>query len=876
MIDRASVGLERGVNLASAWPCVLIALALLAGCAGAEPSEAEQVESAEFRATTAQAVLTQHNDNGRTGATLAETSLNTTSVNDAGFGRLRGLRVRGSINAQPLFVPNLTIGGVSRNVVYVATMHNFVYAFAADGSSATPLWGPISLGAPLSLPDPEIGFTGYQDIAGEVGVVSTPVISRSLNALYVVATSFESGQYVHKLHKLSLTSGAALTSPVRVSASGFASKRQNQRPALLLANNTIYVAFASYGDRAPYSGWLFGYDATSLAFKASYTSTTSGSQQGGIWMAGQGPAADSSNNLYFITGNGQFSPAVNPLSTTDLGDSIIKLSSSTHRPLSWFAPANNAILNNNDGDLGSSGPLLIPSTNLLVGAGKDGRFYVLDRSNLGFFSASMDDRQSGVVQRFYSNPAHCPNTQLASAACHHIHGAPVFWNGPLGPRMYVWSENDFLKAFQFNTSTQRFDCFGAADPDCNAVSASTTTDPEGVPGGSFGMPGGFLSISANGSASGSGIVWATHPWTGNANNAVVEGVLRAYDASDLRRELWNSKRNPDRDDVGAFAKTVPPTVADGRVYTASYTGLARKVTLGEMSSLSPSLALGPSNRMYLGWTGTDTHLNLLSTTNGASFDTKVTLGDTSNLAPTLAGTSSLLYFAWVGTDGHLNAFRSTSSSLAGAIRMGETTGGTPAVPLLQTSNLPVGLTVGNNRVFIAWTGTDGRLNVMSALTGATSFDSSTKVTLGETSGAAPVLLYTTRLYLAWLGGDGRLNVAASSDNGLTFPTKQTLDEFAPDAPALASLGINIGAGPNDLHLFWGGTDARHSLNVKTADNENLIGFSYKLTFTDTSAVRPTAVVYSNRVFIGWRGDDSRLNVARYNNAAELGIYGKLN
>jgi hypothetical protein len=544
-------------------------------------------------------VLTQHNDNSRTGANLQEVLLTTSNVNQSQFGKLFTRQVDGHIYAQPLYVSNVTIPNKgTHNVVYVATMHNSVYAFDADNPHASkPLW-KVSLGPSVPLPDPNIGprislwpnlelllnilknlmkhpretisllrdsgkqgsltitdlFSGYKDISVEVGIVSTPVISLAHNALYTVAFTKVGNIYAHHLHALDLTTGAnKLGGPIHVcgSVAGngdgsvkgsvfFISHQQVQRAALLLNNDLIYMAFASYGDQDPYHGWIFSYHATTLQQVAVYNTTPNGGE-GGIWMAGQGLASDDKNNIYFISGNGDFER-----DGSALGNSIVKLKPDlTLRD--WFAPYNTKFLSDLDIDVGSAGALLIPHTNLLVGGGKEGKLYLLDRDHLGHMNSGND---SQIIQSFYV------------AKDHHIHGGPVCWHGPSSTWIYIWPENDYLNAYRLTQG--RFQ----TTPD----SQSSTTAPAGVPGGAPGMPGGMLSISANGNVAGSGIVWASHPYSANAIHAVVEGVVRAYDASDLTRELWNSKQNANRDDIGNFAKFCPPTIANGKVYMASFSG----------------------------------------------------------------------------------------------------------------------------------------------------------------------------------------------------------------------------------------------------------------------------------------------------------------
>jgi hypothetical protein len=548
-------------------------------------------------------VLTQHNDNGRTGQNLQEVLLNTTNVNQNQFGKLFTRQVDGHIYAQPLYVSNVSIPNKgTHNVVYVATMHNSVYAFDADDpQAAEPLW-KASLELSVSLPDPNIGphstvipplqtfadFVnqpasilsavrgawdefrqawseglasvlsllkgGYDNIAVEVGILSTPVISLAHNALYTVTFTKVGNAYAHHLHALDLTTGAEkFGGPVRLEASipgtgggsvngkvDFISNRQLQRPALLLANDVVYIAFASFGDADPYHGWIFAHNATTLQQVAVYN-TAPNDARGGIWMSGQGPAADSNNHIYFMTGNGGFQQ-----DGSALGNSIVKLTPDL-KLADWFAPFNGVALSAADADVGSSGTLLIPGTNLLVGGGKEGKLYLLDRERLGHFNAQSD---SQIVQSFFVSKDH------------HIHGGPVYWNGPNGAWVYVWTENDYLKAYRLvNGKFQT-----------TPVSQITTKTPVDVPGGSGGMPGGMMSISANGNTAGSGILWASHPYNASAEHAVVEGIVRAFDASDATRELWNSKQNASRDDIGTFAKFCSPTIANGKVYMASFSG----------------------------------------------------------------------------------------------------------------------------------------------------------------------------------------------------------------------------------------------------------------------------------------------------------------
>ncbi|MEV4442037.1 hypothetical protein AB0K09_24115 [Streptomyces sp. NPDC049577] len=506
------------------------------------------------------AVTTQHNDNRRTGAQLCEVLLRPDTVGPGTFGRLFSRAVDGHLYAQPLYLPRVAVPGAGiRDLVCVATMHNSVYAFDAhDPDAGDPLWH-VSLGPSVPLPDPNIGPRHYRDIAVEVGVVSTPVVDLARGLLYAVAFTKDPDGYHHTLHALDLGTGReALGGPVRIAATvpgggdgsvggriTFAGNRQLQRAALTLANDRVYAAFASYGDQGPYHGWVFGFDAGTLRPAGVYV-TTPDTGLGGVWQAGQGLAVDEHGFLYCMTGNGGFRT-----DGSNLGDSIVKLTPGL-TVADWFSPFDNAALDAADADLGSAGPLLPPGTGLLVGGGKAGKFYLLDTRDMGRFQEGSD---SQIVQSFYVVP---PDGER-----HHIHGGPVHWDFPGGPWVYIWPENAALRAYRFTGGRL------VTDP----VSLSTTTDPVGVPGGSPGMPGGFLSLSADGADPASGLLWASHPYKDDANQAVVQGVLRVYEARDLTREVWNSRMNAGRDDVGLFAKFAPPTVAGGKVYLGTFSGL---------------------------------------------------------------------------------------------------------------------------------------------------------------------------------------------------------------------------------------------------------------------------------------------------------------
>jgi outer membrane protein assembly factor BamB len=546
-------------------------------------------------------VVTQHGDNLRSGAQLLEKVLTTSTVRTNNFGKLATRRVFGQIYAQPLYVQNVDVRGAGRrNVVYVATMRNTIYAFDADDTSpnAGPLW-MLQLRHPFDL-DYDSKFRGCTDIFGRVegrvvGITSTPVVDVASNTMYLVAKiGLGQAEAQFMLAAVDIRSGALIKSTLvegEVLGSGngsvrlslnhhrdhhtvirFQPKFQHQRASLLLSNGILYIAFGSHCDKGPYHGWLFAYDVPTLAPRAWFNTTPMccdicmdedgnlepyQGERGSIWQAGQGPAADAAGNVYFITGDGAFN------GFTNFGDSVLKLKPPrlhSFAVTSYFTPSNYGYLDCEDEDFGSSGVLLVPGTNALLGGGKPGTLYLLDRTDLG------------GIERYETHVL----GQIAFGG--HIHGSPVFWNSPAGPRVYVWSENEQLKSFglrirhrispiTLTLGTQTH--FDGAPPKMSNV---RLTKHDILPDGKVGdaMPGGFLTISANGSTPGTGIVWANYPKT-NANERIAEGILYAFDAETLAK-IWSSEdfRLDVDNHLGIFAKFVAPTVANGKVYMAAW------------------------------------------------------------------------------------------------------------------------------------------------------------------------------------------------------------------------------------------------------------------------------------------------------------------
>lgn len=497
--------------------------------------------------------FTQHNDNARTGQNLNETVLTTGNVNNNQFGKLLSYPVDGFVYAQPLYVANVLSGQGYHNVLYVATEHDSVYAFDADGSNSTPLWkasfiDPLNGITTVPAADVQNG-NSKGDITPEIGITGTPVIDSTRNVVYVVAETKEvSGNvttYVQRLHALDITTGVEMPhSPVVIQASvpgkgagtdglgnvPFIPHTQNQRPGLLLLNGVVYIAWGSHQDLNPYHGWVIGYDANSLQRVAAYNNSAD-TRGDGIWMCGAGLAADESGNIYFTTGTNE---GLYTGTAVDYNDSFEKLSTSNGLiVVDFFAPYNRASLSAANADLGSGGPLLLPDQSttpihLLVGGGKDGTIFLLNRDNLGGFNPY---NNSQVVQSL-------PNI------LGQIRGVPAFWQN----NVYFVAVSDVPKAFLLYNG--------------RLSSAPVAVASEKI----YGYPGATPTISANGTTN--GIVWALR--TGQYGQTPPgPAVLGAYDAANISRILYTSSQAGVRDRAGPAVKFTVPTVANGKVYVGT-------------------------------------------------------------------------------------------------------------------------------------------------------------------------------------------------------------------------------------------------------------------------------------------------------------------
>jgi hypothetical protein len=500
-------------------------------------------------------VLTQHNDNTRSGWNDNETALTTSNVNVQQFGKVFTLTVDDQVYGQPLVVGHIFIGGGYHNVVYIATVNNTVYAY--DGDDGTLYWRK-SFTAPGMRPPKNTDMTGacggrYTNFSGNIGIVGTPVIDTTSATIYFVARSTTGSSFVQDLHAVNIVDGNEIAgSPKRISATSsgtgdgsvngmiaFDAQRQNQRQGLTLLNGSVYVTFSSHCDWGPYHGWILGYDAATLQQQVVYNVTPNG-YAGGMWESGMAMAADAGGNLYVVTGNGTVGDGGDPTNLTNRGNSALKLtpSGATLQVSSYFTPFDYQAQNDADLDYGTMGSLLIPNSNYFLTGGKDGNLYLLNKDNMGGWVSSSNQVQQVVALGNNAN----------------MHCQAAYYKGSAKEFIYVWSENQPLRAIPFDRGSNLMDAgqvlYGGAGP--------------------TGQSGAVLSVSSNGSTDGTGILWASYASSGDAESFVSPGILRAFDANDVTRELWNNHQNVARDGAGNYAKFSAPTIADGHVYLPTF------------------------------------------------------------------------------------------------------------------------------------------------------------------------------------------------------------------------------------------------------------------------------------------------------------------
>jgi hypothetical protein len=502
------------------------------------------------------AVTTYQYDNNRSGTNTSETTLTPSNVNVSQFGRLAVFSVQGYVYAQPLYVPNVTIGRTSHNVLFVATEHDQLYAF--DVNTGQQLWhsnflfGSEPLLVVSTVSSTDVNCT---DLVPEIGITGTPVIDTTTNTMYVMVETKEYDpqtritNFYHRLHALDITTGGDKVAPHTVIAVArgtgtgsiggtvsFNPLLANQRAGLLLADGQVFVSWSSHCDLGAYHGWLMSFNERTLAASGVFIDTPNG-YEGGFWAGGSGPAADANGSIYAATGNGDFSANSGGI---DYGDSVLRLnwSSSGISVSDYFTPWDQQTLDENDTDVASGGVVLLPYQpgapypHLLLQVGKEGTIDLIDRDNMGHWHYGNDDQIVQTLPFIIGG----------------VWGGPAFWNN----NAYFGGQYDYLKAFAFNPQTQLLS------------TSPTSQSPE-----QFNFPGPTPAVSSNGASN--GVLWIietdTYSSGGNA-------VLRAYLASNLGTELYNSGQNPGRDQAGLAVKFTVPTVADGHVFVGGQNQVA--------------------------------------------------------------------------------------------------------------------------------------------------------------------------------------------------------------------------------------------------------------------------------------------------------------
>lgn len=462
-------------------------------------------------------VLTESYDNSRTASNLSETVLNQSNVNVNNFGKIATIIVNGAVYAQPLYVANLSINGQTHNVLYVVTMNNAAYAFDAD--SGTTLWEIDYLDAVKSP---------TANIAGNIGIEGTPVIDG--NMIYFVTYQNNSAPY-YTLRAVNIASGAEIFHYI-IDFADFNAQIQMQRPGLAVANGQVFGSFGSFGDQGAFHGWLVSFAETPLQM-TNWVDITPTGEDGAIWMSGRAPVVDSNGNIYISTANGTYD------GTNNFGDSFVKYSTNgnSFSLADWFTPDNFLQLDQNDEDLGASGLLKIPNTSLIIGGGKSAFLYLVNAQAMGheWMGNSQIPQQFSIKQ----------GSSFAG-----IFTSPAFYNNCTNPRLYLWPTNGYLSSYSFSGLL-----FNSTP-----VSQSTFTSQTS----SFA---GALAVTANGCNAGTGIVWVSIPLIGGEDEGGnVPGVLRAFNADDLTKELWDSNMNSARDAAGLWSKFRTPLIVNGKAY----------------------------------------------------------------------------------------------------------------------------------------------------------------------------------------------------------------------------------------------------------------------------------------------------------------------
>jgi hypothetical protein len=489
-------------------------------------------------------VPTWHYDAARTGLDASETVLKPATVSASTFMKYGIVPTDGAVDAQPLYISGLTIGGQSHNVLFLATENGTVYAW--DALSGTHLWQASTLGSNETAADNQ----GCSELGSQVGITATPAIDRNYGpdgAIFVVAkTKDGNGNYHQRLHALDLLTGAELSgSPVDIAATSGASSFDPgisvERAALLVNSGIVYLSWGApcHQTTFDYSGWVMAYNEGTLE-QLSVLDVTPNGSGGGIWMSGAGPAADSNGNVFLITSTGTFDTALNASGQPkngDYGNGYLKIESPNGAMTiyDYFEPLNGVPGSVNYADQGSGGIMLTPGIAnnsqfvppQAIGAGKDGNIYQIG--------------SAGNVLGEYNGTTNNDLNTLTGALPNGATSSPAYFNNAF----YYGGSSDVLREFTLSTT-----------------SASLTTQSAST----LGTAGATPVITANGTST--PILWALD------TTASGGAVLHAYDATNLTTELYNSNQSGARDTIGTTDAHAVPLIANGFVYVGTQSGLA--------------------------------------------------------------------------------------------------------------------------------------------------------------------------------------------------------------------------------------------------------------------------------------------------------------
>jgi hypothetical protein len=775
-------------------------------------------------------VLTQHNDQARDGLNANETLLTLSNVNTNSFGKLFSLSTDGFVYAQPLYVANLAIPGRgTHNVVYIATQHDSVYAYDADGQGLIWQDNLASLGCPsggwICTSVPASGNPYTMDILPEVGILSTPVIDSATGTLYAVAKTQEvSGgttNYVYRLHALDIATGNERPgSPVQIQGQvpgtgspniggnlQFSPQYSNQRVGLTLVYSgsvpVIYLGFGSWGDDVNWHGWIFAYSYNGSAFSqvSVFSVTPNGTEgQAGVWMSGAGMAVDASGYLYVSTGNGAWD------GTSNWGDSYLKLATPglTIATNGYFTPSNQFTLDHADLDLSSAGVMLLPDSagtaqhpHIMIGCGKNGTVYVLDRDNLGGFNSAGDTQIIQELPNLLGTPWD------GSSYIENCNATSAYWQG----HIYIGGDNDSVKMFSFSNG-------------------QLSTSPVSQSATQYQYPGATPSISANGSSN--GIVWTIensgHGGTGD--NTGTHAILHAYDANNLASELYNSSLVPS-DNAGVPVKFHVPTVTNGKVYVGTQSSVA---VYGLFSSMPPAPA--PSFNPPGGAYGTGQSVTITDSLSGATIyyttdGSTPTTSSTVYSVPILVSSTTVLQAIAVApgfsTSPVTKALYTIASSSIAFIQVNAATPQTPQSTVSVT--YPAAQTAGDlNIVVVGWNDTTSSVSSV-----VDSQNNTYQLAIGPTRGGG----LSQSIYYA-------SNIKAGSNTvKVTFSQAATF----PDIRVLEYTGVNkldVTAGASGT-----GTTSNSGSATTTAANELIFGANDVAQVTTAAGTNFTSRIITN-------------------------------